>query len=359
MAVDLGPIKFYLGPRDVDPAGAASTLDNLEQVIVDFIDAATDELDIAVQEVDSLPIAEAIVRARQRKVTVRLVSEADYLIDDKAADNPFEADDSLKNEVNRKIHLALLRARMWVRTDFNPKIFHQKFIIRDRSAILTGSTNFTDTDTHSNLNHILVVENEEVAKEFRGEFEDIRQGHFGKFTVNNSRKPKEIMVGNVRVKVCFAPDHGPEMEIMKQMMKAKARVDFAIFTFSGSSGIDDTMLALHDDVMFRGVFDRTQGGAKWAATTDLAAAGMELYFAGGNKKGIRKLHHKLMAIDDSLTIIGSFNYTSPANLYNDENIVVLGDLENPTPEQRQIAIAARQEIDRIVRDHGDPITIPL
>lgn len=357
MAVDLGPIKFYLGPRDVDPAGAASALDNLEQTIVNFIDGATDTLDVAVQEIDSLPIAEAMVRAKQRGVTVRIVSEADYLIDTKASAQPFQQNDALENEVNRQIQLALLRARTWIRTDFNPKIFHQKFMIRDRKAVLTGSTNFTITDTHKNLNHILVVEDVKVVKEFAREFEDIRQGHFGKFTVTPGSKPKEIMVGNVRVKACFAPDHGPEMEIMKQMMKARSRVDFAIFTFSGSSGIDDTMLTLHQNIAFRGVLDRTQGGAKWAATPALVAAGMEIYFAGGNKKGIRKLHHKLMTIDDSLTIIGSSNYTSPANLYNDENIVVLGDLENPTAEQKQIALAARQEIDRIAADHGTRLTV--
>ncbi len=60
---------------------------------------------------------------------------------------------------------------------------------------------------------------------------------------------------------------------MKQMMKARSRVDFAIFTFSGSSGIDDTMLTLHQNIAFRGVLDRTQGGAKWAATPALVAAG--------------------------------------------------------------------------------------
>lgn len=357
MPLDLGPIKFYLGPRAVDPAGDLSQLDDLEQVIVDFIAATEKTLDIAVQELNSLPIARAIVAARQRKVTVRMVSEADYLVDTRAAATPFEGHPTLENEANRQIHLALLRARTWVRTDFNPKIFHQKFMIRDRAAVLTGSANFTDTDTGANLNHIVVIEDVQVAREFIGEFDDIRQGHFGKHTVNASRRPKEIMVGNVRVKVCFAPDHGPEMEIMKQIMKARNRVDFAIFTFSGSSGIDDTMLSLHDRIAFRGVFDRTQGGAKWAATDSLAAAGMELYFAGGNRKGIRKLHHKLMTIDDSLTILGSFNYTGPANLYNDENIVVLGDLERPTPEQRRIATAARQEIDRIVRDHGTPISV--
>ena len=43
--------------------------------------------------------------------------------------------------------------------------------------------------------------------------------------------------------------------------------------------------------------------------------------------GVRKIHHKLMVIDERLIIAGSFNYTEPATPLNDENIVVLGDLE--------------------------------
>ena len=364
MAVDLGSIKFYLGPRDVDPAGPHSTLDDLERTIVDFIDAARETLDIAVQELDNMPIAEAIVNAQLRGVRVRIVSEADYLVETSPSADPFKASPTLPFEQNRLIQMALLRASAWVRTDFNAQIFHQKFIIRDGTAILTGSANFTDTDTHMNLNHLVVIEDAEVAKEFSREYTEIRRGQFGRYSIlppgagGHTLKPKELMVGDVRVKVCFAPDHGPEMEIMKQMLKARDRIDFAIFTFSGSSGIDDTMLTIHDRVRLRGLIDRGQGSAKYAPTKALAAAGIELHYVGGNRKGIRKLHHKLMTIDDSLTIVGSFNYTEPANLYNDENIVVLGDLENPTPGQKAIALAARKEIDRIAADHGSPVPVP-
>jgi phosphatidylserine/phosphatidylglycerophosphate/cardiolipin synthase-like enzyme len=38
----------------------------------------------------------------------------------------------------------------------------------------------------------------------------------------------------------------------------------------------------------------------------------------------RKLHHKLMVIDESTIVAGSFNYTEPANDYNDENLFVIG-----------------------------------
>jgi len=48
-----GKIDVYFGPTEL---GAP---DDLEQAIVDFVDGATSSLDIAVQEIDSLKIADA------------------------------------------------------------------------------------------------------------------------------------------------------------------------------------------------------------------------------------------------------------------------------------------------------------
>jgi phosphatidylserine/phosphatidylglycerophosphate/cardiolipin synthase-like enzyme len=65
-----------------------------------------------------------------------------------------------------------------------------------------------------------------------------------------------------------------------------------------------------------------------------------------------KVHHKLMVIDERLVIAGSFNYTAPATTLNDENILVIGDLEESQPAaeaaQRQVAAFALAEINRII-----------
>src|SRR6185436_13837025 len=53
--------------------------DDLEAVIVDFIAGARKRLDIAVQELDSEPIARAILAASWRGVRVTLFLEQDYL----------------------------------------------------------------------------------------------------------------------------------------------------------------------------------------------------------------------------------------------------------------------------------------
>ncbi|MBG0831087.1 phospholipase [Planomonospora sp. ID67723] len=361
-----GKIEAFVGPSEL---GAA---DDLERVIIDFIGGARRSLDIAVQELDSEPIAQAVLDARFRGVSVRMVLEQDYLIsakppavavrageDEAAARRRVQwgeeaGDRSL--EPNRRILAALLRCNVDVKADYNPAIFHQKFVIRDyreralpTSAILSGSANFTGTDCHRNLNHIVIFHDSRICREYTTEFDQMRAGQFGRGA--HGKVPEACNLNGIPVKVLFAPDHAPELEIMKQMLKATARVDFAIFTFSGSSGIDDAMIALAAaERTVTGVMDPGQGAQTWAATHDLDRAHIELYFPK-RVPAFGKLHHKLMVIDEAVVVAGSFNYTAPANNYNDENIFVLGSPYPDLPEREggPVDPAACAELARFFR----------
>ena len=364
MPVEVGGIELHMGPTGLGGP------DNLEAAILDFLGGAKHTLAIAVQELDSPAIAEAIIAAKQSGVSVRAILEGDYLSEAPARVDPWAVAGA--HEENRRIHAALLRANVDLITDLNPAIFHQKFIVRDRgkptAAVLTGSTNFTRTDTGAavdgspsggNLNHVLVLHGKEAANQYLLEFERMRSGTFGAMRERVEPRPREFTLGGVRVKPLFAPRHGPEMEIMKQMLKARSSIDFAMFTFARSSGIDDTMARLQPLLpRLRGVLDRQQGAHDWAATGMLQLAGVQLF---KNRKGtrVRKLHHKLMVIDERLVIAGSFNYTAPATTLNDENIIVLGDLESTDPEAeaagRKIARYALDEIERIIADLSEPV----
>lgn len=350
MPMVMGNIEIFMGPRQ------SGGPDDLQDVIVNFIDGAEKRLLIAVQELDSQPIAEAIIRAKQRKVLVKLVLEAAYLLEKSGAEYPFLAGG--ENEVNRVLHNAILRASINVHSDYNPYIFHQKFIVRDSLSVLTGSTNFTLTDTTANLNHIVIVHDKTVAQNYDREYDEIQQGHFGKLNEGHDPAPSEVMVSNVRVKTLFAPDHNPEMEIMKQIAKAKRCVDFAIYTFASSSGIDDQLVfAKHAGISIRGALYKSQANQTWAATETLKNADLSLFFVP--REGLptprpRKLHHKLMVIDEQLIIAGSFNYTGPATKLNDENIIILGDLDCTEPDsiqkQQELAGYALSEINRIIAE---------
>jgi hypothetical protein len=223
-------------------------------------------LDIAVQEIDSRAIAQAILDARWRGVRMTIFLEQDYLRTDLAGNPPKRPTPKagetaaealrrvqwLKDEtdlaINREILAALLRSDIEVKGDYNPKIFHQKFILRDydgkatpTSALLSGSANFTWTDTHINLNNVLCSQRLCLPpvpnRSGTAPAGQLRPGAAWEV-------PKTYDLAGVPVRVLFAPDHTPELEIMKQLLEGAKECYFAIFTFAGSSGIDDAMLAL-------------------------------------------------------------------------------------------------------------------
>jgi phosphatidylserine/phosphatidylglycerophosphate/cardiolipin synthase-like enzyme len=372
-----GKIEAFVGP----PALGAA--DDLEQVIIDFIDGAEESLDIAVQEIDSEPIAQAILDARFRHVAVRVFLEHSYLqtdltrkdVEALAADPARaraaqweEARPNPSFRTNRDILTALLRSDIEVHSDLNREIFHQKFVIRDGKpggpspALLTGSANFTGTDTTLNLNHVVIFHNATIAEKYEIEFAEMASGSFGRQRLG--KIPRGYNLGGVPVKVLFAPDHAPELEITKNINKCRDRLDFAIFTFSGSSGIDDAMMMLkRAGISVRGAIDPGQGRFGWAPTKWLHEAGVEV-FLPREEAPFRKLHHKLMVIDDAAVIAGSFNYTGNANDYNDENIFVIGSPHADLPaseggpvdvdECAAICTFFRDEIDRIISDLSDP-----
>jgi phosphatidylserine/phosphatidylglycerophosphate/cardiolipin synthase-like enzyme len=370
-----GKIEAYAGPTEL---GAP---DDLEAVIIEFIRGAKRTLDVAVQELDNHRIAQALLDASWRGVDIELFLEQDYLRSPLLGNPPkhptphpgetveealYRAqwlEDDTKLADNRQILSALLRSDVQVRGDYNPKIFHQKFILRDyrgkaspSSALLTGSANFTDTDTHTNLNHVFVFHDAFVCRQYEDEVEQLRHGSFGRGM--HGDVPKVYDLAGVPVKVLFAPDHTPELEIMKQMLKGTSEIYFAIFTFAGSSGIDDAMLALaRGGMTIRGVLDPGQASQDWAAPAWLVHPNIELFVPRktGVFKKLRKVHHKLMVIDEQIVVAGSFNYTAPANEYNDENIFVLGSVHqevegidvaaNPC---RDLAVHMKTEIERII-----------
>ena len=229
--------------------------------------------------------------------------------------------------------------------------------------MLTGSTNFTPTGVGAdakhggNLNHVVIVHDREVARIYGREFREIRQGRFGKLNEGHDPAPPDVSVSGVPIRVDFAPDHNPEMEIMKQMLKARERIDFAIFTFSESSGMDDGMIALtRQGLQVRGAVDGMSVNQEWAATRPVQNAGAVLYRVPLSDR-VNKIHHKLMVVDDQVIVAGSFSYTGPATRLNDENIVIIGDLDSTDAEsikrQQRIAAYAKSEVDRIIEEHGE------
>lgn len=326
MDFENGNIKVFFGPPGYNAA------DDLEKVIINFIDKTEESLEVAVQELDNPNIGAALDHASRRqktsnpnqRISLRVIVEADYLRES----SPVSAQEQGEYEVNREQMRLLLRSAAHYKLDFNAKTFHQKFIIRDynkpNAALLTGSTNFTTTGTGRNLNNIVIFKDPGIIKAYRNEWNQINKGTFGMYSPKG-HKADEYIVGNTKVYPLFAPDHNPELIIVNAILKATETVHFAIFTFSGSSTIDDALRsAIENGVVVKGVLDRTQSAHNYSPHPELINVGANLRrhkvptLPGFDRPG--KLHHKIMVIDKKVAISGSLNYTDQANRYNDENV---------------------------------------
>jgi phosphatidylserine/phosphatidylglycerophosphate/cardiolipin synthase-like enzyme len=305
-----GRLQVFLGPQE---NGAP---DNLEQVIVQFIDDAQHSLDVAVQEIDNPRIAAALDRASRRlrhgmttRLRVRFITEGDYLCEEK----PVEPPDAPSNlDINRQLLSLLMRGAIQAKIDFNPRIFHQKFVIRDaekaRAAVLTGSANFTDTDTHRNLNHVAIFHHDGIVTAYETEFDQLRQGIFGtrspKATTND---PFKFLIDGTEIRIAFSPDNNPELRIVNEILKAQISAHLLMFTFAKSTTIDDALRARLETGAFtvRGVLDSAQSAQAFSPHPELIVAGARLRRDTLPNQG--KLHHKLLVLDDTVTIGGSFN----------------------------------------------------
>jgi len=340
-----GRLQLFMGPQENQAP------DNLEKVIVEFVDAAEDSLLVAVQELDNPVIAHALDRAARRKkpgtntnLLVRFVGEGDYLKEEKPIQPP-QAPSAL--DPNRNQFVQLLRGAVDCKIDFNPKIFHHKFVIRDRgkpkAAVLAGSANFTNTDTHRNLNHVAIFHDDGVVAAYESEFDQLWDGIFGERSPNlTATDPLKLLIEGTEVQIAFSPDNNPELRIVNEILKAQHSAYLLMFTFASSTTIDDALLSRLQAGNFRvkGVLDSSQSAHQWSPHPALRAAGAQLRKDALPNQG--KLHHKLLVLDEKVVIGGSFNYTAPANYYNDENIFII--------RNESVAQHCQQEVERIFND---------
>ena len=123
---------------------AFSPNEGSEHLVVKVIDSAKSELDLLSYSFTSVPVVQALVRARHRGVVVRLVADEK---DNVSADRSGKARAALG---------ALVNAGADVRTIHVYPIHHDKVIIADHQTVELGSYNYSDAAAHKNSENVLV-----------------------------------------------------------------------------------------------------------------------------------------------------------------------------------------------------------
>ncbi|MGD1851501.1 MAG: phospholipase D-like domain-containing protein, partial [Cyanophyceae cyanobacterium] len=170
--------------------------DDLEQVLVDAINQATRTVEVAVQEIRLPKVAQALINRHQSGVKVRVIvensyrrpwtsySEADLVqmeararsrIDDYLRLGDSNQDGIISQEEADQTDTMYMLARSQVpviddRADGSKGsgLMHHKFVVIDSKRVVTGSANFTPSDTfgdmgrsptRGNPNHLIAINN--------------------------------------------------------------------------------------------------------------------------------------------------------------------------------------------------------
>ncbi len=120
-------------------------------------------------------------------------------------------------------------------------------------------------------------------------------------------------------KVYFSPRGGCTEAIVREVSAAKSEIYLQAYSFTSASIAQSLVAAKKRGVTVIAVLDKTNDkGAKYSAAKFLWNAGIPVYI--DYKPAIA--HSKVLVIDQSTVITGSFNFTKAAEEKNVENLII-------------------------------------
>lgn len=275
-----------------------------DRQLAEAIDQAQIQIDAALYDLNLWSIRNALIRAHQRGVQVRLVVESDSL------DRP---------EIQE-----MIAAGIPLVDDQMDSLMHNKFVIIDASEVWTGSMNFTVNGAYRHLNNLVRIRSSRLAENYTAEFEEMfLEGYFGDISLMNTPHP-DFTLNGIRIETYFAPDDHPQDRLIQLIQKAEDSIEFLYYSFTADEVAQALIYQAERGVKVRGVLDAYQENSGLGGEYQhLKEAGLEVFL----DRYPEKLHHKVMIIDDQIVLTGSYNLTRSANQANDENILIIHDPE--------------------------------
>jgi len=208
--------------------------------------------------------------------------------------------------------------------DLNPvenkgtsQLMHNKFCVIDGDRVFTGSFNPTERGNFKNMNNMVIVYSEYIAKNYDSEFQELWNKEFGS---GEKVKYPIVYLNEKKIENYFCPEDSCSEHVIDNLEEANDEIYFMTFSFTHDQ-IGETLVDKHkEEVKIKGIFEKF-GKSEYSEYYDLEDNGIEVkwdeysYF----------IHHKVFIIDNRTVITGSFNPTKAGDEKNDENVLIIHD----------------------------------
>ncbi|MBI5951056.1 MAG: DUF1669 domain-containing protein [Chloroflexi bacterium] len=264
------------------------------------IDSARLSVDVAVYSLSLNSVRDALINAHKRGVRVRMVMESENL--------------------DRSDPQKLKDAGVPILGDRREGLMHNKFVVIDNSEVWLGSMNFTDSGAYADNNNLMRIRSVKMAENYTTEFEEMFvDDKFGDEVVAETPNPT-VEIDGTRIDVYFSPDDGVQTSFSELLENAQESISFMAFSFTSDSIGNIIRSRAQDDVTVAGVMEDEQINSNAGTEFDpFRQAGLDVLRDGNEGQ----MHHKVMIIDESIVVLGSYNFTKSAETRNDENLIVI------------------------------------
>lgn len=291
---------FELYMTNPDSPLSSQGTGGLDGPLVEAIDAARLSVDIAAYSISLNSVRNALIRAHERGVTVRLVMES--------------------SNMDRSDVQYLLEAGVPIVGDNRAGLMHDKFMVIDRSEVWLGSMNFTDSGTYDDNNNLIRIHSTKIAENYSVEFNEMfEKDLFGPDILSATPNP-EITLDGTRIDTYFSPDDGVLTVLYNLLSEADQSIYFLAFSFTSNELGEIVRSQANAGLDIRGVMDREQVASNTGTEYDpFLQAGLDVRIDGNDGQ----MHHKVLIVDEKIVVIGSYNFSKAAEERNDENIIIV------------------------------------
>jgi phosphatidylserine/phosphatidylglycerophosphate/cardiolipin synthase-like enzyme len=264
------------------------------------IDSARLTVDVAIYSLSLNSIRNALLRAHDRGVRVRMVMESDNL--------------------DRSDPQKLKDAGIPILGDRREGLMHDKFVVIDNSEVWMGSMNFTDSGAYTDNNNLMRIRSVKMAENYTKEFEEMFvDDKFGPDIVADTPNPR-VTIEGTPIDVYFAPDDKVQASLLDLLNNVQDSIYFMAFSFTSDSIGGAVRTRAQEGIDVAGVMETDQIKSNIGTEFDLfKQAGMDV-LSDGNEG---QMHHKVMILDEKIVVFGSYNFTNSAETRNDENLIVV------------------------------------